>query len=375
MAVYTFWLVLTIPVSVWRGGSFEVFRQYWFPAVLGFVFLNTMVLSFQYLRRVIFALVFSAAFILLASLRLGGEIDGRFGLVAGTLQNANDLAMHLLLVLPFCFFLTKDPASSKLSRFFGWACALAILLVSLRTASRTGLLAILLYAGAIFITASIVNKFKMILAVVFFGVLFAATLPRQTLVRYSTMFTDSGLADSADTASDGVVASAEGSKILRQRLFRYSLQMALHHPLFGVGMGNFAPVADGISSKEQESTAWKQPHSVYNQIAAEVGFPGLLLYVAMLVASFRACFRVRKATRGVPSQQSRYVLANCLLLTLLAFALTNFFATWAYGIYLPIFTALAVLLERHVQPESRGNAVATSASPFQVQSAWLYGRG
>jgi O-antigen ligase len=273
-------------------------------------------------------------------------------------------------------FLTKDPASSKLSRFFGWACALAILLVSLRTASRTGLLTILLYAGVIFIAASIVNKLKMILAVVFFGVLLAATLPRQTLVRYSTMFTDPGLSDSAATAADdGVVASAEGSRLLRQRLFRYSLQMALQHPLFGVGMGNFAPVAEGISSKEQESTASKQPHSVYNQIAAEVGFPGLLLYVAMLVASFRACFRVRKATRGLPSQKSRYVLANCLLLTLLAFAVTNFLATSAYGIYLPIFTALAVLLERHVQPESRGNAAAPSASPFQVQSAQIYGKG
>jgi hypothetical protein len=69
------------------------------------------------------------------------------------------------------------------------------------------------------------------------------------------------------------------------------------------------------------------------------------------------------------------VLANCLLLTLLAFAVTNFLATSAYGIYLPIFTALAVLLERHVQPESRGNAAAPSASPFQVQSAQIYGKG
>jgi len=363
MLLYTIWLVLTIPVSTWRGGSYGVFRQMWLPSVMAFVFLSTMVLSFQYLRRVIFLIVFSVGLILFMSPFLGGEIEGRFGWVAGTLRNANDFAMHLLFVLPFCLYLAKDPSSARSTRIFGWAVGLGILLVSLRTASRTGLLIILVYLAVLFITTSIVNKLKIVVAVISLGVLFIATLPQQTLVRYATLFTDSH--DSGEADSEGTVLSAQESTALRERLFRYSLEMAMQHPIFGVGMGNFAGVAQEKSSKGPESTAWRQPHNVYNQIAAEVGFPGLILYVGIVAASFRACFRVRKAARRVPSQASRYNLANCLLLTLLAFAVTNFLATSAYGWYLPLFAGLAVLLERHAPPAS-SRAVPAPASAFPL---------
>jgi len=55
---------------------------------------------------------------------------------SGTIDNSNDLAAHLLLVLPFLLFVALKPGTWALFRF-GWAVAIAFgIFEILRTASR-----------------------------------------------------------------------------------------------------------------------------------------------------------------------------------------------------------------------------------------------
>jgi O-antigen ligase len=126
--------------------------------------------------------------------------------------------------------------------------------------------------------------------------------------------------------------------------------MAFEHPVFGIGMGNFAGVAEAESDKSNESTMWKQPHNVYTQIAAETGIPGLILYLAVLAITVRTGWRVWRTTAQVPELRTPHLLAGCLMLSLLAFTASNVFATSAYGFYLPIFAALTLALERYGLP-------------------------
>ncbi len=57
-----------------------------------------------------------------------------------------------------------------------------------------------------------------------------------------------------------------GSWKLARTLLKQSISMAFHHPLFGVGPGNF-PVVTG---------EWRVAHNSYTELAAEAGFPALV---------------------------------------------------------------------------------------------------
>jgi len=77
---------------------------------------------------------------------------------------------------------------------------------------------------------------------------------------------------------------AQGSVEAREELLKASLRTALSHPIFGVGPGNFVVVAG----------QWHVAHNTYTEIAAEAGFPAVILFLWMLIASSRKLRQVRK---------------------------------------------------------------------------------
>jgi putative inorganic carbon (HCO3(-)) transporter len=344
MLLYTGWLILNVPFAVWRGGAFEVLLV-WTHSFICFVVIASLISNFSQLRKSLFIILLAIVAIILAGLVLGNYVDGRFGILKGTLQNANELAIHLLLILPFSLFFLADSRSSVLTRILGALSALAILGMALSTGSRTGLLMMAAFGLAMFAAASLANKVKILIAGTMIAVLALGLLPADVRLRYTALFTDKVV----ESDSSDVLTSAAASAALRELLFEYSLRMALEHPIFGVGMGNFSSSAQVESEKEHESTQWKQPHNVYTQLAAETGIVGLLLYLAILLITVRICWRVRKATRGKPALSSQHLMAGCLILTLLAYTVSNIFATNAYSFYLPVFAALAFALDRYSQ--------------------------
>jgi putative inorganic carbon (hco3(-)) transporter len=342
--LYTGWLMLTVPLSIWRTGALDAFLG-WIHSVLCFVIIATLIASFSQLRKSIFMMLLGVMAIILLGLVFGAYTEDRFSILNGTLNNANDLAIHLLLALPFCVFFIADRSASRLARIFAFLTALGILAMSLTTGSRTGILIMAVFAVALFVGASLANKIKLLAFGATLVVVAVVLLPSSLRARYSTLFVSK-----TDPDSSGVVYSADESLALRELLLQYSIQMAFQHPVFGIGMGNFAGVAEEQSDKSSESTMWKQPHNVYTQIAAETGIPGLILYLAILVVTIRTGWRVWRYTARIPELRTTHLLAGCLMLSLLAFTASNVFATSAYGFYLPIFAALILALERYGLP-------------------------
>ena len=76
----------------------------------------------------------------------------------------------------------------------------------------------------------------------------------------------------------------EGSLQARSELLKESISLMLHHPIFGVGPGNFPAV----------TATWRVAHNTYTELGAEAGVPGLLLFLALLGASMRRIRSVRK---------------------------------------------------------------------------------
>jgi O-antigen ligase len=87
----------------------------------------------------------------------------------------------------------------------------------------------------------------------------------------------------------------------RDALWTSAARMALDHPLIGVGIGNYVhhspDYARGPGALEQVGLVAEErtyAHNVYLQLAAETGFIGLALYLALLAAFLAAAWRAAR---------------------------------------------------------------------------------
>src|ERR1043165_5782211 len=95
----------------------------------------------------------------------------------------------------------------------------------------------------------------------------------------------------------------------RIQVWERGLGYMTSYPVFGVGVRNF-PVAEGTISpqaRRQERglpVRWGAAHNTYIQIGAELGIPGLLLFLGLLWSTFAALRRAGRrrgaTTREVP---------------------------------------------------------------------------
>ena len=77
----------------------------------------------------------------------------------------------------------------------------------------------------------------------------------------------------------------------RSTLATRGIKLAVHHPVLGVGVGGFKRAyadANGLKGKEPKAAA---SHTTPITVAAETGFPGLLLLIALVGVALVAAFR------------------------------------------------------------------------------------
>ena len=120
----------------------------------------------------------------------------------------------------------------------------------------------------------------------------------------------------------------------RLQIWGRGIGYMLQNPVLGVGPDNFSTAEGTLSplAKRQQygvGVRWNAPHNSYVQIAAELGIPGFLLYVAVIVSAFRALGRAAPLT-------------SALTASLLGFVVGSFFLSLAYSEMLYTLVALAV---------------------------------
>ena len=63
------------------------------------------------------------------------------------------------------------------------------------------------------------------------------------------------------------------------------MAMVTAHPLLGVGLGNYVPVFWDYNVSNMKRAA--PSHNMYLDLAAQMGLPSLLLYVAIFAVTWR----------------------------------------------------------------------------------------
>jgi O-antigen ligase len=135
------------------------------------------------------------------------------------------------------------------------------------------------------------------------------------------------------------------STLGRIHFWNVAVSMANDHPLLGVGFNAYQAAYDDYDTSESEFGTSRSVHSAWLGVLAEMGYPGLLLYISIVGLSFAGCRRVRlKAARGeVPPELGRYAVG--LEAALVAFAVGGSFVPFQYCEMLWHFFALTMALE------------------------------
>src|SRR6266849_1035388 len=142
-AAFLLFLLVSTPFSVWKGGSATLLWNYVPRNYLAFFYICAFATSLRRCRDLMYVNAAGAVVLLLTWVKFGtagSAEDGRFVIPESLFyQNANDLALALLLGVTSFLFLVYQPGMKK--RILGLAGILFSVMYALKTGSRGCMLA------------------------------------------------------------------------------------------------------------------------------------------------------------------------------------------------------------------------------------------
>lgn len=315
-------LILTIPTAFWRGGAFDTVINKFSKGVIIALLISLVVTKISGLRRLLYVQASAVAIITIASLIVHHTEDGRLmGIQQGILENPNDLAINIAINFPLCMaflFASKGGIRKML-----WAFSLICLLFGVvATYSRSGMIAMMITAIVCLWEFGVKGRRFMLLAVtMILGVLALGGLVASP--KYRARIGSLVERPTIGSLEEGSM-EAHGEEYLEQRtaLLKESLSLMLHHPIFGIGPGNFPAVT-------QE---WLVVHNTYTEFGAEAGIPALALFLALLFVSMRRIKRVYKLP-GYKSDPEIRIWTSALWAALAGYAVGALFASTEYNLF------------------------------------------
>ena len=247
-------------------------------------------------------------------LRIGGRIKGLF-------ENSNDLALHLVSMIPIAVALGLSKAGMFRKLVYFGAAALMTGAVIV-TFSRGGFLG--LVAAGVILARRLgrKNKGATTAAIVFAGILFLAMAPGAYSSRLGSIFNSA--------------ADLTGSSSQRTEVFKRSVWVTLRYPIFGVGIGNFY----------HKSPRNLVTHNAYTQVGSEMGIAAMVIYIMFLVHPIRRLRLIENQSYEKPDQRWFYYLSIGLEASLVGFMVSSFFGAVAYQWYVYYLVGYAIGLHR-----------------------------
>ncbi|HEX8145414.1 MAG TPA: O-antigen ligase family protein [Pyrinomonadaceae bacterium] len=239
----------------------------------------------------------------------------------GMFSNPDDVGLHLVMMIPITIALMLSSRSLLKKLIYG-AATLLMTAGTIFTFSRGAFLGLL---GAVVVLGwKFGRRNKLVFFALFFLflVVFLIFAPGHYATRLLSIF---------DHSLDPV-----GSASARQALLLRSTYIMLRHPLLGVGFNNF-PIY---------SLQGKLSHNSYTQVGAELGIPALVVYVTLMVSSLKHLGRIERETYQTRRDSQFYGLAIGLQASMVAYIITSFFISVAFGWNVYYLVGYAICLRR-----------------------------
>lgn len=354
---FTFWMILAVPFSAWKGGSTTLLLGYLRGDLTLLFIVGGLALTWRECKVMMSAAALgTAAAVLCARIFTRESSAGyRTGLEFGTVNDPNDFAAHLLFALPFLLWVVFTSRSTVLraAAMVGIGVGLYSILGS---ASRGGLLG-LIGAGLFLLWRGTTRQriaFLLLAPVAALGL--AIVVPPRALRRITT-FSASG---ASGPEAEEAIESAED----RRYLLKTSITYAIQHPIVGVGPGQFAEYEGKHSLVVGGRRGmWRSAHNSFTCTAAECGIPAFICYLAAIVSTFRLLSGVFREAQARPGFGDIRATAFCIQMSMVGFCIAIFFLNFAYFFYLPMLSGLAIAV----------SAAAKEEFQFRGHAAWESG--
>lgn len=320
--------LLSIPLAISPVDSLNYFWDPFFKAVIVFILIVNVVRTEGRLRVLLYVMLavtcllclqalsdYRSGFLAVEGYRVAGRSTG------GMFENPNDLATHLVTMLPLAIVLALSTRNALKKTLFG-ACAVFIAVGIVITFSRGAFLGLMAMGSVMAWKLGRHNRLIVFAAVFFVAALFFMLAPGEYWNRIASMF-DSSL-------------DRYGSSDARSELLKRSFIVSLANPLFGVGIGNFS-----LLSQRAQVT-----HNSYTQVSAEIGFAAAVIYTMFIVAPLKRLRLMERETRDARRASSFYYLSVGLQASLVGYMVSSAFASVAFYLYIYYLVGYAVCLRR-----------------------------
>jgi O-antigen ligase len=338
-------VILSVPSSLYPGSSFAFIIDDHLKTMLMMIAILVSVRAFADVQRFAAAQVFGGAIyagFVIFRLQVGS--DGRLGSLF--YYDANDLGMMLVCTLPLILYFSRR-GSPIIVRVVAWGLGALFLMAIVKTGSRgafLGLIAVTVFALLTFAAMPVRSRIAVVIAG-FMAFSFIATEQywgmMRTLLNPQDDYNWSGKSESG-----------------RMEIWKRGIGYMMDRPLTGVGARQFAMAEGTLSPLAVRQSLgigvrWAAAHNSFVQIGAELGIPALLVFVAMIVAAFRALGKIsRHRPHDDPGRRREAALAQALRASIVGYCVSGFFLSQGYGAYLYAMLAMIAALSAvsRVQP-------------------------
>ena len=290
--------------------------------VLTFFFLSNETKGTDKLEKVIRALVFVFAFVVVININKLSSASHRDYLQSGSfLSDGNDFALALNVILPLTLFLFFNE-TSPLKKLTFAVCSCLFLAAIVLTVSRGGMIGLassMLYF--LFIGKRKVAKFVMVGLVIVLILNFA---PESFLNRMESIKS----------------YKTESTSEKRMLAWKAATQMAMDYPLTGIGPGNFRNIyaLEYKPEKYNVGAIYNAAHSTYFQTLADLGFPGIFTVLGIVFSSIVSNLKAMKKPLLYPREKE---FLNYLTMSWIGFAVSAAFLSALYYPHIFVLGALS----------------------------------
>ncbi len=279
------------------------------------------------------------------------RVLGEAGTGVYAARNPNKLAFFLLFCLNVLWYSRRQ--IRNLIMYPPWMVLTASTFAMIPlTGSRSGMLNLLLFVGIVLLEGRF--SFRKIAGLAMVTVIFVVqfgyevnileyALPEDISARLTRFDVK------AEVFEEGV--EAHGSAQARQQTFKASLLMIPHHPIFGVGVGNFSYERAVVDT----TGTIGPPHNSYLWAACEGGLVTLIIFLSMFYWVYRALGRIERNYDARFSELDMQWMVNAMRTSLIGFMFFSMFADmWLHVFFFVLIGKCICLIEMHRRYEETG---------------------
>ncbi len=341
--------LVTIPIAKDPPTAWATFNDTFIKAVLMFIVMVNVLRTRRRLMGLMWLSLAMASILSYEALDLfmkgelkaeGYRVDVEIG---GMFGNPNDMALHLVTMIPLAVCL-GIASKSKIMRLIYFVMAALFISANFVTYSRGGFLGLVAAAAVLVWKLGRKSRLNVSLVSIIVGILVTLLAPGNYGMRILSIF--------------GLAPDEVGSRDQRRELLERSILVTLRNP-WGIGIGNFPIV--GIHNLVT--------HNAFTQVSSEIGLLGLFAYLVFMISPLRKLGAIERTLFAKDETDWFYYLSIGLQASIVGYLVSSFFVAVAYNWFIYYLIAYAVAFRRIHQLE-RGLKEEVKAAPLKNMFGW-----